>query len=89
MPHNAILWIRLGFIICVRKATTASFGMPKLITPGPNPITVQNMALECCSVVSTSKCFPLPLATAAVVKATAIQPNSYMKKYAYQPLWAC
>ena len=74
IPHRIIRWILLGFIICVRKATTASFGMPKDIRPGPKPMTVQNIALECCSVVSTSKCFPLPVATAAVVNATAIQP---------------
>lgn len=71
-----IRWILLGFIMCVRKATTASFGMPKDMTPGPKPMTVQNIALECWLSVSTSKCLPLPVATAAVVKATAIQPNS-------------
>lgn len=76
MPHKIILWVLLGFMICVRKATTASFGIPNDITPGPKPITVQNIAFECCSSVSTSKCLPLPVTTAAVVKATAIHPNS-------------
>lgn len=71
-----ILWALLGFNICVRKATTASFGMPNDITPGPKPMTVQNIALECWLSVSTSKCLPLPVATAAVVKATAIHPKS-------------
>lgn len=76
IPHKMIRWIRLGFMMWVRKATTASFGIPNDITPGPKPITVQNIALECWLSVSTSKCLPLPVATAAVVKATAIHPNN-------------
>lgn len=69
-PQRMTCCNRPGFMMRVSKATTASLGMPKAMTPKGNPNIVKRIASCFCDRERVSKCLPLPRRTAIIERAT-------------------
>lgn len=49
MNHIIMVWQRPGFMMRVKTATTASFGIPNDRIPNGKPTSVQKVTLSCCA----------------------------------------